>query len=109
MCPLCSSAVFTWINLLVVVVELNGNQNEASDLIPLVANAVLKDHYLTVEGVVVVNPGVVPINSQGEKQRMHLRKGFLANQLDPIFVSYKSYTRVKRAGVKNPGSRISRD
>lgn len=32
--------------------------------------------------------GVVPINSRGEKQRMHLRDGFLADQLDPIYVAY---------------------
>lgn len=34
------SAVFTWTNLLVVVVELDGNENEALDLIPLVTNTV---------------------------------------------------------------------
>ena len=38
--------------------------------------------------VVVVDPGIVPINSRGEKQRMHLRDGFLADQLDPIYVAY---------------------
>ena len=82
------SAVFTWTNLLVVVVELDGSENEALDLVPLVTNAVLEDHYLIVGVVVVVDPGVVPINSRGEKQRMHLRDGFLADQLDPIYVAY---------------------
>ena len=38
--------------------------------------------------IVVVDPGIVPINSRGEKQRMHLRDGFLADQLDPIYVAY---------------------
>ena len=28
------------------------------------------------------------INSRGEKQRMHLRDGFLADQLDPVYVAY---------------------
>lgn len=82
------SAVFTWTNLLVVVVELDGNESEALDLVPLVTNTVLEEHHLIVGVVVVVDPGVVPINSRGEKQRMHLRDGFLADQLDPIYVAY---------------------
>ncbi|RWS16896.1 hypothetical protein B4U79_00187 [Dinothrombium tinctorium] len=81
-------AVFTWTNLLVIVVELDGNENEALDLVPLVTNVVLEEHHLIVGVVVVVDPGVVPINSRGEKQRMHLRDGFLADQLDPIYVAY---------------------
>lgn len=75
------SAVFTWTNLLVVVVELEGNENEALDVVPLVTNCVLEEHFLIVGVVVVVDPGVVPINSRGEKQRMHLRDGFLADQV----------------------------
>ncbi|XP_050522179.1 disco-interacting protein 2 isoform X3 [Daktulosphaira vitifoliae] len=81
-------AVFAWTNLLVVVVELDGNESEALDLIPLVTNVVLEEHHLIVGVAVVVDPGVVPINSRGEKQRMHLRDGFLADQLDPIYVAY---------------------
>ena len=84
----CFSAVFTWTNLLVVVVELDGKESEALDLVPLVTNAVLEEHYLIVGVVVMVDPGVIPINSRGEKQRMHLRDGFLADQLDPIYVAY---------------------
>ncbi|WAR09517.1 DIP2C-like protein, partial [Mya arenaria] len=72
----------------VVVVELDGNENEALDLVPLVTNCVLEEHYLIVGVVVVVDPGIIPINSRGEKQRMHLRDGFLADQLDPIYVAY---------------------
>lgn len=82
------SAVFTWTNLLVVVVELDGSETEALDLVALVTSAVLEEHHLVVGVVVVVDPGVVPINSRGEKQRMHLRDGFLADQLDPIYVAY---------------------
>ncbi|CAG0885580.1 unnamed protein product [Cyprideis torosa] len=82
------SAVFTWTNLLVVVVELDGPESEALDLVPSVTSAVLNEHQLIVGVVVVVDPGVVPINSRGEKQRMHLRDGFLADQLDPIYVAY---------------------
>ena len=37
-----SSAVFTWTNLLVVVAELDGGENEALDLVPLVTNVVLE-------------------------------------------------------------------
>ena len=82
------SAVFTWTNLLVVVVELEGDEKEALDLVPLVTTVVLEDHQVVVGVVVVVDPGVIPLNSRGEKQRMHLRDSFLADQLDPIYVAY---------------------
>ncbi|KAJ8255296.1 hypothetical protein GJAV_G00203270 [Gymnothorax javanicus] len=36
------SAVFTWTNLLVVVVELAGSEPEALDLVALVTNVVLE-------------------------------------------------------------------
>ncbi|XP_078740523.1 disco-interacting protein 2 homolog C-like isoform X6 [Lampetra fluviatilis] len=81
-------AVFTWTNLLVVVVELDGSEQEALDLVPLVTGTALEEHHLLVGVVVVVDVGVIPINSRGEKQRMHLRDGFLADQLDPIYVAY---------------------
>ena len=82
------SAVFTWTNLLVVVAELDGPESEALDLVPLITNTVLEEHHLIVGIVVIADPGTVPINSRGEKQRMHLRDGFLADQLDPIYVAY---------------------
>ncbi|KAJ8260343.1 hypothetical protein GJAV_G00179870 [Gymnothorax javanicus] len=82
------SAVFTWTSLLVVVSELCGSEQEALDLVPLVTSVVLEEHHLVVGVVVVVDPGVIPINSRGEKQRMHLRDSFLADQLDPIYVAY---------------------
>lgn len=87
--------MFTWTNLLVVVVELDGSESEALDLVALVTSAVLEEHHLVVGVVVVVDPGVVPINSRGEKQRMHLRDGFLADQLDPIYVAYNMWTGVQ--------------
>lgn len=81
-------AVFNWTNHLVVVVELDGDDSEALDLVPLVTNIVLEEHHLIVGVVVIVDLRVVPINSRGEKQRMHLRDRFLAGQLDPIYVAY---------------------
>ena len=87
-CIFFSSAVFTWTNLLVVVAELDGPETEALDLVPLITNTVLEEHHLIVGIVVIADPGTVPINSRGEKQRMHLRDGFLADQLDPIYVAY---------------------
>lgn len=81
-------AVFSWTNHLVVVVELDGDDNDALDLVPIVTNVVLEDHHLIVGVVVIVDLRVVPINSRGEKQRMHLRDRFLADQLDPIYVAY---------------------
>lgn len=74
-----------------MVVELEGSEQEALDLVALVTNVVLEEHYLIVGVVVVVDPGVIPINSRGEKQRMHLRDGFLADQLDPIYVAYNMW------------------
>ena len=71
-----------------MVIELDAADNEALDVVPLVTNVVLEEHYLIVGVVVVVDPGVIPINSRGEKQRMHLRDGFLADQLDPVYVAY---------------------
>ena len=47
-----------------------------------------EEHHLIVGIAVIADPGTVPINSRGEKQRMHLRDGFLADQLDPIYVAY---------------------
>lgn len=50
-------ATFTWTNLLVVVAELDGNESEALDLVPLVTSTVLEEHQLIVGVVVVVDPG----------------------------------------------------
>ncbi|KAK0426919.1 hypothetical protein QR680_009967 [Steinernema hermaphroditum] len=81
-------AVFTWTHLLVVVAETEGSEAEALDLVPAITSAVLEEHHLIVGVVVIVDPGIVPINSRGEKQRMHLRDAFLKDQLDPIYVAY---------------------
>lgn len=83
--------MFTWTNLLVVVSELCGSEQDALDLVPLITNVVLEEHHLIVGVVVIVDPGVIPINSRGEKQRMHLRDSFLADQLDPIYVAYNMW------------------
>lgn len=62
-------------------------EQDALDLVALVTNVVLEEHHLVVGVVVIVDPGVIPINSRGEKQRMHLRDGFLADQLTPSHVA----------------------
>lgn len=49
----CYSAVFSWTNLLVVTVELEGPESDALDLVPIVTNVVLEDHHLIV-GIVVI-------------------------------------------------------
>ena len=49
------SAVFTWTNLLVVVAELDGNENEALDLVPLVTNVVLEVRQQLVEISCLIN------------------------------------------------------
>eukprot|EP00117_Sycon_ciliatum_P046204 scpid7388/ scgid33116/ Disco-interacting protein 2 homolog B len=81
-------AVFTWTKLLVVVVELSAPETEALNVVPVVTSAVLEDHQVVVGIVVVVDPGSIPMNTRGEKQRMHLRDRFLADELDPIYVAY---------------------
>lgn len=88
MISLALSACFTWTNLLVVVVEYDGLEQHSLDLVPLITSAVLEEHYVIVGVLVIVDPGIVPVNSRGEKQRMHLRDGFVSDQLDPIFVAY---------------------
>ncbi|CAF4397557.1 unnamed protein product, partial [Rotaria magnacalcarata] len=85
---ICECACFTWTNLLVVVVEYDGLEQHSLDLVPLITSAILEEHYVIVGVLVIVDPGVVPVNSRGEKQRMHLRDGFVSDQLDPIFVAY---------------------
>jgi acyl-CoA synthetase (AMP-forming)/AMP-acid ligase II len=50
-------ATFTWTNLLVVVAELDGNESEALDLVPLITSTVLEEHQLIVGVVVIVDPG----------------------------------------------------
>lgn len=38
--------------------------------------------------LVLVDPHTIPINSRGEKQRMHLRDLFIKDSLNPIYVAY---------------------
>jgi len=73
---------------LVVVAETDVPEAEALDLVPAITSAVLEEHHLIVGVVVIIDPGAIPINSRGEKQRMHLRDAFLKDQLDPIYVAY---------------------
>ncbi|CAL8382449.1 unnamed protein product [Boreogadus saida] len=77
-----------------------GSEQDALDLVPLITNVVLEEHHLIVGVVVIVDPGVIPINSRGEKQRMHLRDSFLADQLTPS--TWPTTCEGVRAG---PGSR----
>ena len=87
--PLLSlSAVFTSNKLLVVVSEMYGDEREALDIVPVITTALLEEHQLVTGIIVVVDPGTIPINSHGEKQRVHLRDSFLADEVDPIYVAY---------------------
>ncbi|CAH8465632.1 unnamed protein product [Schistosoma turkestanicum] len=85
---ICECAVFSWSNLLVVVAELAGEENEAMDLVHPITAHVLTEHQMIVGVVVVVDPRTVPINPSGEKQRILLRDSFVNDKLDPIYVSY---------------------
>ncbi|XP_019861409.1 PREDICTED: disco-interacting protein 2 homolog C-like [Amphimedon queenslandica] len=83
-----NGVVFTSNKLLVVVAELNGDENEALDLVPVITTSLLEEHQVVAGIVVVADPGTIPINSRGEKQRIHLRDTFLADEMDPIYVAY---------------------
>ena len=86
--PSLFSAAFTSNKLLVVVSEMYGDEREALDIVPVITTALLEEHQLVTGIIVVVDPGTIPINSRGEKQRVHLRDSFLADEVDPIYVAY---------------------
>lgn len=71
-----------------MVAETDAPESEALDLVPAITSAVLEEQHLIVGVVVLVDCNAIPINSRGEKQRMHLRDSFLKDQLDPIYVAY---------------------
>lgn len=71
-----------------VVAELKGEENEALDIVPLITTALVEEQQLIVGIVVVADPGTIPINARGEKQRVHIKDLFLADQIDPIYVAY---------------------
>lgn len=71
-----------------VVAELKGDEREALNVVPVITTALLEEHQLITGIVVVVDPGTIPVNSRGEKQRVHLRDSFLADEVDPIYVAY---------------------
>ncbi len=83
-----SSAVFTSNNLLVVVAELRGEEKEALDIVPVITTALLEEQQLITGIIVVLDPSTIPVNSRGEKQRVHLRDSFLSDEVDPIYVAY---------------------
>ena len=70
-----------------VVAEVR-DERDSLDVVPVITTALLEEHQLITGIVVVVDPGSVPINSRGEKQRVHLRDSFLADEVYPIYVAY---------------------
>ena len=74
--------------LLVVAAELQGDEGEALDVVPVITTTLLEEHQLVAGIVVVVDPGTIPVNSRGEKQRAQFRDSFLADEIDPIYVAY---------------------
>jgi len=83
-----NSASFLWTNLLVIAAETTSPESDALDLIPSITSALLEEQHLIAGIVVLLDPGTIPINSRGEKQRAHLRELFMRDQLDPIYVAY---------------------
>ncbi len=68
--------------------ELHGDESEALDIVPVITTILIEEHQLVTGIIVVVDPGVIPINSRGEKQRISLRDSFLSDEMDPIYVAY---------------------
>lgn len=68
--------------------RLELSEFESEFLPSKVTNIVLREQYLITGVVVILDPGSIPVNSRGEKQRMHLRDTFLQDRLDPIYVAY---------------------
>ena len=79
--------------------ELSGEEREALDIVPVITTALLEEQQLVTGIVVVVDPGTIPINSRGEKQRIHLRDSFLADEVDPIYVAYIKLVRSTHAAM----------
>ena len=48
----------------------------------------MEEQHLIAGIVVLLDPGTIPINSRGEKQRAHLRELSMRDQLDPMHVAY---------------------
>lgn len=80
--------MFCWTHLLVVIAETDAPENEALDLVPAITSAILEEHYQIAGVITLVDANTIPINSRGEKQRMHLRDLFVKDALNPVYVSY---------------------
>ena len=59
-----------------------------SNCVPIVSVYVVPMPFLIIYVRFLLAPGTIPVNSRGEKQRVHLRDSFLADEVDPIYVAY---------------------
>ena len=83
-------AVFAYQELLCVLVEWDSKaaDSDGLELLPLLTNAILEEHQLILGVLVILEPGTIPVNSRGEKQRRHIQESFLADRLDATYVAY---------------------
>ena len=49
------------------VAELNADENEVLDIVPVITASLLEEHQVVAGIVVVTDPGTIPINSRGKK------------------------------------------
>ena len=70
-----------------MVVEVQ-EPSEIMNILPLVTNTVLTDHGIIAHVIAFVQPGTIPKNARGQKQRIRLRDGFMRNAFQPFHVAY---------------------
>lgn len=77
-------------DVLCAVVEWEDREGHSDglDLLPLVTSLLLEEHQLVLGVLIIVDPGTIPFNSRGHKQRNHLREQFLADKLDALYIAY---------------------
>ena len=77
-------------DVLCAVVEWEDREGHSDglDLLPLVTTLLLEEHQLVLGVLIIVDPGTIPFNSRGHKQRNHLREQFLADKLDALYIAY---------------------
>jgi acyl-CoA synthetase (AMP-forming)/AMP-acid ligase II len=87
---------------LVVVHELDTRQSvEPAEVCKAVRRAVLEQHEVAVDAVVLLQPGSIPKTSSGKIQRRQCRAGFLAGELQELHRDLATETSRRPAPVQS--------
>eukprot|EP00051_Salpingoeca_urceolata_P020037 m.297493 g.297493 ORF g.297493 m.297493 type:complete len:1412 (-) comp19528_c0_seq10:93-4328(-) len=76
------TSVFSFRELCVVVAELE-DVSDGLDLAPLITVALLNEHAVIADVILFFNPGEIPVDPKGSKERLRLRDAFAAGVLRP--------------------------